>query len=1066
MRNKSIFILFVVFLLISSTLLAACGDDTVSDISEEISELINESKEESGDEVVKTDNLAYHCFYAYDYGFNIKGDDHLTALTDGDVESFVELNTDINKDSKDYIELNYGDWYGKTHTVKMDKNYISFSVDLGFISSVNKVSLVLKDYSGSYIEIFASTDGYNFTDYIGKFNLESNDLFEADVDFDAKAILFVLPATVTDVIKISEIIVKGERAFNKELLSLGASYNWKGSPKSSYKDENSEKLTDGKFFYDLGKEAVVGKSSTEVDPLVNKSGSIIDIDLGEVKNVSEVSFGVYIPKSGVSAIPERIDIRYSTDGENWLDLGQSYLMSSSGTKDNASYKYLVTRNHTVEARYVKVLTYVTGTLLIDEISVSGCNEKVEEPDYDFIKKKNQLSNSNISAYKNIKLNDADVKALSDMSFVNFADGLSGENNILVELGESYNDICAVAINYKGSTISEISLNIGNSEIGFEEYDSTVAGSSVKYLFFKDNSKGNSVSISLKSSSAIKISEVMVFAGQPQLPLVKGGFFQLPTGGAGNQSSQNSEYSWYLQLKGMRDLGMEYVVIQYSAHYNAKSTLINGKNIKAKGFKYNATYGCEDVCLAVLNAAEKLGMKVYLGTIHDSDFTNPISNMESYSYIVDAGFAIIKDIAEMYGDHPAFEGYYLSDETCDQWLNLKGGVDAARYVYKNQSDYIREIDSDAKIMIAPAIWRSGKPTMGADNLYKMLVPEKEGDKPVVDIVAAQDCLGREGTLFVTDGAYSSFEQYVEEWAKAVRRAGAEFWHDAEVFEIISSSKRYDEVVKSLNIEMKTSGSVIVFDIPHYFSSFSMGAYNDVRNFYKVKIMRDYAKYYSTIEKYDKIGTDADQPNVITDDGKVVDTSGNLPVIKPIITSKKYNEGVLVNDTPNASKVEKWHNFKLGNNSGNVPQYALYWDNDNFYVLLKTNDATSNFGQGVWWEGKDDLVQIWMTTDGSTANAALDHDSGIRYYLHRQDNSSWVSGGSAGALATYSGFTFESVDDVIIIKMPWKSLNLEVPTKDANTAIGVKIQYIDGQDQSWASSDATKDQSIKVSALYSF
>ena len=96
---------------------------------------------------------------------------------------------------------------------------------------------------------------------------------------------------------------------------------------------------------------------------------------------------------------------------------------------------------------------------------------------------------------------------------------------------------------------------------------------------------------------------MVFAGQPQLPLVKGGFFQLPTGGAGNQSSQNSEYSWYLQLKGMRDLGMEYVVIQYSAHYNAKSTLINGKNIKAKGFKYNATYGCEDVCLAVLNAAE-------------------------------------------------------------------------------------------------------------------------------------------------------------------------------------------------------------------------------------------------------------------------------------------------------------------------------------------------------------------------------------------------------------------------------------------------------------------------------
>jgi hypothetical protein len=127
---------------------------------------------------------------------------------------------------------------------------------------------------------------------------------------------------------------------------------------------------------------------------------------------------------------------------------------------------------------------------------------------------------------------------------------------------------------------------------------------VTYLFFEASVAGDSVKLTFVSDKAPEISEVMVYCGQPQLPLVRGGFFQLRTAGGSNQASQNSEYAWYLQLKGMRDLGMEYVVLQYSAHYDARSTLINGKNIKAKGFRYTATYGCEDVPKAVLDAAEQ------------------------------------------------------------------------------------------------------------------------------------------------------------------------------------------------------------------------------------------------------------------------------------------------------------------------------------------------------------------------------------------------------------------------------------------------------------------------------
>ncbi|MDL2287708.1 DUF4434 domain-containing protein [Eubacteriales bacterium OttesenSCG-928-G02] len=243
-----------------------------------------------------------------------------------------------------------------------------------------------------------------------------------------------------------------------------------------------------------------------------------------------------------------------------------------------------------------------------------------------------------------------------------------------------------------------------------------------------------------------------------------------------------------------------------------------------------------------NYAGRADMEVYLGTIHDSNFTDPNQYFNTYSSIVNDGKLLIQDINDLYGDHPAFTGYYLSDETCDAWLNISRGVEAARYVYKGQSDLIREIAPDKKIMIAPAIWRSGSPVKGGELLYELIKPEDNNGKPIVDIVAAQDCLGREPNGYVTDDAYKAYIKYAQEWAIGIRKAGAEFWHDAEVFEILYTSKRYDDLIDSLYIEAPLSGSIIVFDIPHYFSIYSLYSYNDKYGYYKNQIMRDYIKYY--------------------------------------------------------------------------------------------------------------------------------------------------------------------------------------------------------------------------------
>ncbi|HPE95789.1 MAG TPA: DUF4434 domain-containing protein, partial [Bacillota bacterium] len=503
---------------------------------------------------------------------------------------------------------------------------------------------------------------------------------------------------------------------------------------------------------------------------------------------------------------------------------------------------------------------------------------------------------------------------------------------------------------------------------------------------------------------------------------------------------------------------------YSTHYEAKTTLINGENIKAKGYKYKQTYGTTDVCKAVLDAAEKLGMKVWLGTIHDSDFTSPVANMSEYKKIVEDSYAIIDDINAMYGDHPAFAGYYLSDETCDQWLNLRGGVDACRYVYKSQSDYIRSINNKALIMIAPAIWRSGKPAEGAENLYKMLIAENEGDKPIVDIVAAQDCLGRTSTLYVDNEVYQSYEAYVDEWAKAVRRAGCEFWHDAEVFEIVSLSKRYECIVESLTIEAKTSGSIIVFDIPHYFTTFPMTAYNQIYGFYKMNIMLRYVKYYSTWAKLDSIG--GEQPSVITNDGREIETGDKDSLIDAPVKDKLYNEGFLVNSAPSELSNVVWHDFATSNGSGKKPQFAYYWDSEAFYVLLKTNDATSNYGSGSWWEGKDDLIQIWMNSIGETGSDILESDTGIRFYVHHNTSDGYSVGGECGDDVSFTGFSYAYESGTFVITMPWSELSRKTPIKNDNTAIAINIQYIDGADSSWSSSIGNNGRGLGNDSLYSY
>ena len=47
------------------------------------------------------------------------------------------------------------------------------------------------------------------------------------------------------------------------------------------------------------------------------------------------------------------------------------------------------------------------------------------------------------------------------------------------------------------------------------------------------------------------------------------------------------------------------------------------------------------------------------------------------------------------------------------------------------------------------------------------------------------------------------------------------------------------------------------------------------------------------------------------------------------------------------------FASANGSGKKPEFALSYDSEAFYVLLKTNDASDDYGNGAWWEARTTL-----------------------------------------------------------------------------------------------------------------
>ena len=212
--------------------------------------------------------------------------------------------------------------------------------------------------------------------------------------------------------------------------------------------------------------------------------------------------------------------------------------------------------------------------------------------------------------------------------------------------------------------------------------------------------------------------------------------------------------WDAKVKEIADIGLDYLVLM--------STAVHFKAFYQTEIYPRYPMACEDPIEAVLAAADKYGIKFFIGAGFYGQWDSPTVILDPVA--AKKRLQGIEELAKRYGHHPSFHGWYWPDEAC---IEPYYSNDFIRYV-NTCSKLGRSLCPKAKILIAPYGTRIVTPD---DNYIKQL------DQLDVDIIAYQDEIG------VRKSKVRELPAFYEGLKKAHDRASrpVAIWADVEIFE---------------------------------------------------------------------------------------------------------------------------------------------------------------------------------------------------------------------------------------------------------------------------------------------
>lgn len=216
----------------------------------------------------------------------------------------------------------------------------------------------------------------------------------------------------------------------------------------------------------------------------------------------------------------------------------------------------------------------------------------------------------------------------------------------------------------------------------------------------------------------------------------------------------SENQWEKKIEEMAEIGFEYLVLLDVA--------CNGKAYYDTPLLPKFPFGCEDPLETCLKAADRLGIKFFIGL---GFFITTNISWERINAPEETRkrFQVMGEITERYSHHPSFYGWYWPHEA-----KIDGHFDDVFIKYvQNCNIESRKLLPRSKTLIAPFGTRLATP----DDKYV-----KQLDALGVDFIAYQDEVG------VEKSEPEELPAFYEGLKKAHdRTCGAQIWADVEIFE---------------------------------------------------------------------------------------------------------------------------------------------------------------------------------------------------------------------------------------------------------------------------------------------
>lgn len=211
--------------------------------------------------------------------------------------------------------------------------------------------------------------------------------------------------------------------------------------------------------------------------------------------------------------------------------------------------------------------------------------------------------------------------------------------------------------------------------------------------------------------------------------------------------------WDAKVKEIADAGLRDLVLLDVAIY--------GKSFYPSSLLPKHDMGCDDPLEAILSAADKYDVRFFVSNGFFGEWTNPSFLMRDKA-VNTLRLKAMNEVAEKYGHHKSFYGWYYPNET-----GISGYYDDFFIDYVNNSSAeAARLMPHTKTLIAPYGTRNIK----ADDKYVRQIESLN-----VDFIAYQDEIGVEKTQVEESAGF--FERLYNLHKKAAK---SRLWADVEVF----------------------------------------------------------------------------------------------------------------------------------------------------------------------------------------------------------------------------------------------------------------------------------------------